>query len=264
MSAKDERTARRAVVGMIVGVLVVETVLATAAIFGAGIYWNDPAFRTTEGFDQPATETIILTLARFDLPLVAGLVLLTGAVAIIFSTATTFLMIPSTNLTRDIYQRFIAPDADAASIIRFQRITIAVLALISVLVTTLFQSILDMALYAYTMVGAAVTPALLAAFLWRRVTPLAGTLSVAAGMAATLIFGALNQLGMSELQIGGFAMPLDYEYIIYPAGLASIVTLVVTSWLTPPSPEEKWRPFYPDSSAERANPSTEPFKGLKG
>ena len=83
-------------------------------------------------------------------------------------------MVPSTNLTRDIYQRFINPNAGGTSIIWFQRVMIVLLAGVTLLVTTQFENILDMALYAYTMVGAAVTPALLAAFLWRRVTPAGG------------------------------------------------------------------------------------------
>jgi type II secretory pathway component PulF len=33
------------------------------------------------------------------------------------------------------------------------------------------------------------------------------------------------------------------EYMIYPAVLASVFCLVVVSLLTPPPPEEKWRPF---------------------
>ena len=127
-------------------------------------------------------------MATDNLPLLGGIVLLIGAAAIIFSTANTFLMVPSTNLTRDVFQRFIRPDASQRTVIGFQRLMIVVLALVAFVVTTQFENILDMALYAYTMVGAAVTPALLAAFLWRRVTPAGGTASVAAGMITTVVF----------------------------------------------------------------------------
>jgi len=33
------------------------------------------------------------------------------------------------------------------------------------------------------------------------------------------------------------------DYIIIPAASASILCLIVVSLLTPPSPEEKWKPF---------------------
>jgi len=227
MSAFDERAARRAVIGMIAGVVLIETILNATAVFGAGIYQGDPALGNGE--------TIILQLARYDLPVVAGVVLLAGAVAIIFSTANTFLMIPSTNLTRDVFQRFLRPDASPSTLIWFQRGSIVVLAVISFIVSSFFESILDMALYAYTMVGAAVTPALLAAFLWRRVTPAGGTSSIAAGMLVTVGFAVSNAVGLTQW---------DYNYIIYPAGAASILCLIVVSLATPASPEAKWRPFW--------------------
>ena len=254
MSAKSEFDARKAVIGMIIGVVVIETVLNATAVFGAGLYWSDERFRTAEGFERAATETIILQLARFDLPVIAGLVLLLGAVAIIFSTATTFLIVPSTNLTRDIFQRFIRPDADSKTIVLVQRILVVVLAAGALLVTTQFNSILDMALYAYTMVGAAVTPALLAAFLWRRVTPIAGTVSVTAGVLTTVIFGGLAQAGFESLNFGLFELPLAYDYIIYPAATLSILSLIVVSYLTPESPEEKWRPFWTEEPSRIVEP----------
>ncbi|MEM8995320.1 MAG: sodium:solute symporter family protein [Acidobacteriota bacterium] len=255
MSAKSEFDARKAVVGMIIGVVVIETVLNATAVFGAGLYWTDERFRDAAGaFNQSATETIILQLARFDLPLIAGLVLLLGAVAIIFSTATTFLIVPSTNLTRDIFQRFIRPDADSKTIVLVQRILVVVLAAGALLVTTQFNSILDMALYAYTMVGAAVTPALLAAFLWRRVTPIAGTVSVTAGVVTTVVFGGLAQSGMESLNLGLFQLPLAYDYIIYPAATLSILSLIVVSYVTPESPEEKWRPFWTEAPSGVVDP----------
>ena len=245
MSAKSEIDAKKAVIGMIVAVVVIETVLDSVAIFGAGIHWADETYRSTGGeLDRAVTETVILQLARHDLPMLAGLLLLVGSVAIIFSTATTFLIVPSTNITRDIYQRFINPDVSQKKVVLFQRITIVVLAAISLIVTNFFENVLDMALYAYTMVGAAVTPALLAAFLSKRVTPLAGTVSVAAGMVATIVFGALNQMGWETLPLGFAELPLEYDYIIYPAGLASFLSLVIVSAVQAPPPEEKWKPFW--------------------
>ncbi len=243
MSAKDGMTARKAVIGMVLGVIVIEVVLDSVAIFGAGIYWNDPSFRDAAGaIDRSATETIILQLAASDIGMIAGMLLLIGAAAIIFSTANTFLMVPSTNVARDIYQRFINPEASEQKIVLFQRIMIVVLAAVAFLVTSQFENILDMALYAYTMVGAAVTPALLAAFLWKRVTPAGGTASVASGIVATMVFAGLARSGMESF----LGIPLDYDYIIYPAGILSILALVGVSLATKPSDESKWKPFWPD------------------
>jgi len=245
MAAKDALTARRAVIGMIIGVIIVETVLDSTGIFGAALYWGDPAFQAADGtFNDAATETIILHVARHNLAPAFGILLLVGAVAIIFSTANSFLMVASTNTARDIYQRFLNPEASQQRVVMVQRLAIITLAVLGYAASTFFGSILAMALYAYTMVGAAVTPALLAAFLWKRVTAVGGTISVAAGMAACVLFAALNQIGIESINLGFTVMPLDYEYAIYPAAFFSFAGLIIGSLMTKPSPEEKWAPFW--------------------
>jgi SSS family solute:Na+ symporter/sodium/proline symporter len=243
-SARDEGAARRAVLGMVVGVVVIETSLALLAVIGAGKYWNLPPFRGEEGsLNVPVTETIILYLARHDLPILAGCLLLGAGMAIIFSTANTFLMIPSTNLARDIYQRFLRPQATEAQVVFFQRLMIVVVGVTAYLLATRFTSILQMAFTAYTMVGAGLTPALLAAFLWKRVTPAGGTASIAAGMLVTTFITWQQEALTAWLQARwGFTGDVT-EYMIYPAVLASISCLVGVSLLTAPSPEERWRPF---------------------
>jgi len=244
-AARDERSARRAVLGMVVGVVVIETALAILAIIGAGKYWNLAPFRGADGaLDVPVTETIILYLARHDLPVVAGCLLLGASMAIIFSTANTFLMTPSTNMARDIYQRFVDPRAPERRMVLVQRVMIAVLGFTAYLLATRFTSILQMAFIAYTMVGAGLTPALLAAFLWKRVTPAGGTASIAAGMLVTTAI-ALRQEALSAWLSDQMGRAVDVtEYMIYPAVAASIVCLVGVSLLTPPSPEERWKPFF--------------------
>lgn len=243
-SAKDESSARRAVLGMVVGVIIIETSLALLAVIGAGKYWNLAPFRTAGGaLDVAATETIILHVARHDLPVAAGCLLLGAGMAIIFSTANTFLMIPSTNLTRDIYQRFVNPAASQTQMVTVQRVMIVLVGVLAYLLATRFTSILQMAFTAYTMVGAGLTPALLAAFLWKRVTPAGGTASIAAGMLVTSLI-TWQQEPLSAWLSSRFGAPLDVtEFMIYPAVIASLVCLVGISLMTTPSAEERWKPF---------------------
>jgi SSS family solute:Na+ symporter len=235
-SAKDESSARKAVIGMVVGVVVLETLLCALAVVGSAKYITLPPFLGADGtLDKAATETIILQLARFDLPLIAGMVLLCAAVAMMLSTATSFLMIPSTNVARDIYQRFVNPEVSQKAIVTFQRLAIVVLGIVAYVVATFFKSILDMAFTAYSMVGAGITPALLAAFLWKRVTVQGGVASILAGLIVPLV-----------ITIANFALPeplLETDYMILPAAALSITSLVVVSLMTAPSEEAKWRPF---------------------
>jgi SSS family solute:Na+ symporter/sodium/proline symporter len=221
---------------MVLGVVLIETLLCVLAVIGSSKYFTQAPFATADGsLIKAETETIILQLARYDLPLVGGALLIAAAVAIILSTANTFLMIPSTNIARDIYQRFLNPTVSPREIVRLQRLLIVVLGVVAYVVATFFQSILDMAFTAYTMVGAGVTPALLAAFLWRRTTVAGGVASIAAGMLVTAGVTAAN-----------FLLPepfLETDYIILPAASASILALIVVSLATRPPSEEKWRPF---------------------
>jgi len=238
-AAKDESSARRAVVGMIVGVVIIESALCVLSVIGSSKYLADSSFLSSDGsLDKAMTETIIIQLARFDLPVLAGVLLICAGVAIILSTANTFLMIPSTNITRDIYQRFINPNAPQEAIVRYQRIWIVVLGVVAFVLASFFKSILDMAFTAYTMVGAGITPALLACFLWKRVTVAGGVSSIVAGMGVTV-----------AITIANFILPehlMETDYIILPAAAASIFCLIFVSLVTLPSPEEKWKPFMED------------------
>lgn len=235
-SAKDESSARKAVIGMVIGVVIMETALAILSIIGSSKYLTLAPFVGHEGaLDKATTETIVLHLARFDLPLVAGILLFCAAVAIILSTANSFLMIPSTNITRDFYQRFVNPNASQKTIVRFQRMWIVVLGVLAFVMANFFKSILDMAFTAYTMVGAGIAPALLAAFLWKRVTVAGGVASIAAAMGVTVLITVANFILPDPL--------METDYIILPAACASILCLVVVSLVTPPSPDEKWKPF---------------------
>jgi SSS family solute:Na+ symporter/sodium/proline symporter len=230
-SAKNEKAARNAVIGMVIGVVIIETALCLVAVVGSAIYHGAETFMVDGVISAPLTECIILKVAQEKLPLLAGSLLMAAAVAIILSTANTFLMIPSTNITRDIYQRLINPKASNKTIVWIQRVFIVILGISAYIVATYFKTILDMAFYAYTMVGAGITPALLAAFLWKRATPKGGAASIAVGIITTMIAATF----------------MSSEYIIYPAAIASILTLIIVSLCTRDK-EKKYLQFFPDTN----------------
>lgn len=241
-SAKDEKSAKNAVIYWVIGTIIIETAIASLAIL-AFSYFNafDPSSALHLATED--SERIILHTARYateiGVPLLGGLLLICAAVAIITSTGNSFLLTPSTNLTRDIYQRFVNPDASEKVIILFQRVMVLVLGVVAWLLLTQFRTILDMAFTAYTMIGAGLTPALLAAFLWKRVTTAGGVASIATGMTVTLIITIINSIGDAPL--------IAYDYIVLPAAGLSIIALISVSLLTQPESEEKWGKFYEKS-----------------
>lgn len=238
-SAKNEKSAKTAVMWWVVGTIIVETAIASLAIL-AFSHFNmlDPSSIMHLAVED--SERIILHAARFGteigLPLAGGLLLICAAVAIITSTGNSFLLAPSTNITRDIYQRFVNPGASEQRIVFFQRVMVLVLGIVAYLLLTQFRTILDMAFTAYTMIGAGLTPALLAAFLWKRVTTAGGVASIATGLGITLLITIANSVASEPL--------ISTQYIVLPAAGLSVFVLITVSLLTPADPKEKWEKFY--------------------
>ncbi|MFQ6046607.1 MAG: sodium:solute symporter [Gemmatimonadales bacterium] len=250
-SARDENAARKAVIGMVVGIMVIETTLALVAIVGRAAYPD--LMQQTSIVGRAASETVIMHIARHGLPMLGGAFLLAAAVAIVLSTGNTFLLVPSTNVSRDIYQRFINPEAREGQMLGIQRASIVMFGALGLLLLTQFETVLSMALYAYSLVGASLTPALLAAFLWKRVTPAGGVACIAGGLGSIVGIGVLGRLGV-DFTITLSDTAFDFassDYIVIPGVLTSISLLVVVSLLTQRSPEEKWAPFF--STARKAS-----------
>lgn len=215
-SARDERAARNAVVGWIGGTIVVESLIVAVGVFGSVII---PGLSTTD------SEAIVVRVAVDRLPAVLGIGLVCGAAAIIISTANSFLLTPASALMNDVYKKTINPAATDRQVVLWTRVLVVVLGALGFLALQFFQTILAMALWAYTMYGAAVTPALLAAFIWPRATRQGGVASIAGGMAVTLGWEIQAQ------NAGGvylFDLPT-----IYPAVAVSVLMLVGVSLATP-------------------------------
>jgi SSS family solute:Na+ symporter len=220
-SARDERAARNAVVGWIGGTILVETLIVAVGVFGSVII---------PGLSESDSEAIVMTVAVQRLPPVLGIALLCGAAAIIISTANSFLLTPASALMNDIYRKFINPTASERQVLLWTRLLCVVLGLAGFVALRFFTTILEMALWAYTMYGAAITPALLAAFIWPRATRQGGVASIAAGMILTLGWEIYGKAA------GGYPGNLP---TVYPAFAASVAALVVVSLATPaPSAKE--------------------------
>ena len=158
-SAKDAQSAKKAVFGMFAGVVLIEVLMCAIAVVGFAIYANDPRFYNPDGsINGGMSEEIILRIAFEQLPVYFGSLLFAGGVAIILSTGNTFLMVASTNISRDIFEKYIFKNLTGKKKILLQRISIVVLGLAAYLIITQFQTILEMAFISYTMIGASLLP----------------------------------------------------------------------------------------------------------
>jgi Na+/proline symporter len=185
--------------------------------------------------------------SRGGVGLIAGLLLLGAACAVVISTGMNYLLSPTTNIMRDIYQRFVRPDADQKTMVALQKVFVVVLGLcafLMIFVPTVLHSqisVLRYSFFAYTMYGVAITPALLAALAWKRATRAGGLASIVSGAAMALIFELLIPNVFPHVLKGGDPWGIPS---IYPAAVVSIGALILVSLATPPPGAEQLRPLF--------------------
>ena len=234
-SARSEADARVAVVGWVIGTVILETLIVAIAVSGAALFLHNPELAS-----RPR-ETIPFT-ARHGLPTLVGALLMGAVFAKVISTANNYLFSPATNLVNDIYTRFIDRQAGNRRILVISRLLVVVLGAFALLQGALWTSILAMALYAYTIYSAAITPAVMGAFFSRRVTGAAAVASILLGTAVT-VFWNIEQL---RQQAGAHTLVspawLAHD-AIFPAVAVSVASLLVVSTITPAPPRERWEPF---------------------
>jgi len=180
--------------------------------------------------------------AKGGIGLIVGLLLLGAACAVVISTGMNYLLSPSTNIMRDIYQRFLKPDADQAKMVALQKVFVVILGLcafLMIFIPTVLRariSVLSYAYFAYTMYGVSITPALLAALTWKRATKLGGVASIVSGAGTAILFGLVIPNAFPNVLKGGDPWGIPS---IYPALAVSLLFLVIGSLASAkPKPEE--------------------------
>jgi SSS family solute:Na+ symporter/sodium/proline symporter len=222
-SAKTAGVARKATLLTLIGVGFIDVIIIVTAFFCSALEW--------QGGNLPIPGRVIAYAARDFLPPVLGAILLVTILAIVISTAIGYLLVPTTALIRDIYQRFLNPKASDKSIVWLSRVMVVVLGVIAFYVSTFSTQFLSVAFYAYTIYGAAITPSLVAALVWERATKEGAITSIVGGTVVTLAW-----------ELSGLAEKTGVDTVIV-AGAISILLLIVVSLITPKTPESQLKPF---------------------
>ena len=223
-SAKSERDARVAVIGWIIGTVILETIIVALAVVGSAL------FPTGEVSKHP--REILAYSALHGLPALLGALLMGAIFAKIISTANNYLFSPATNLVNDIFARYIAPDASNKRILIVSRLMVVFLGMWALYQALHTESVLQKTLYAYTIYSAALTPVILAAFYWKRANAVGAVSAIAAGTFVTIFWDSafIHQHLPAALT--------QYD-AIFPALLVALVCLIGGSLLTkPPRPEQ--------------------------
>ncbi|RMD67557.1 hypothetical protein D6833_00065, partial [Candidatus Parcubacteria bacterium] len=165
-----------------------------------------------------------------------------------------YLLSPTTTMIHDIYNRFmrnkqVAADENDRSMVILQKVLIILVGIVAFYMAWRMQSVLESAYFAYTIYGVAITPALLAALVSRRVTRAAGLVSIVLGTVVTVFLKVAGSIWPSIMVPLGdpngdpFGIP-----IIYPALLVSVASLVLVSLFTEKPDEAVLQRFFPEAS----------------
>jgi solute:Na+ symporter, SSS family len=249
-SAKSEHDARVAVVGWIIGTIILETVIVAIAVVGSAL------FRQGEIARHP--REIIAYTAMHGLPAMLGALLMGAVFAKIMSTANNFLFSPATNLINDVYVRYLSPNASDRRILLVSRLTVVLLGIWSLYQTMSVTNVLQQTLYAYTVYSAALTPVILAAFYSKRANAAGAVTAIGLGTFVTVLWNiAFPDGNVSHwiVRVGvapRLAVQLAQHDAIFPALVVAVLGLILVSALTAPPSAEKIAPFHASTAESKA------------
>ena len=219
-ASKDAKGAKLATTTLIFAVAAAELMIIFAA-------WVSSSMIP----DAEIGKYVLIYASHKFLPVFLSAIMMTTIVGIIISTADSFLLVPATTLMRDIYMNYVNQDANEKKIVLLSRLLVLVLGIVAYIVSLGFAQsagFFERALYAYTIYGASITPALVAALFWERASKIGAIFSISSGTLTTLIW---KEAGF----IQNFIPSATYSNIdeVLPAITVSIVGLVIGSILFP-------------------------------
>ena len=207
-SAKNSTEAKKSNIGMFIGeILVIVSIIAVVT----------QAARLYPTLDTPSN--VIFQVSVDYLPMAFGALIMCACMAFIVTTADSYLLSSATNLTNDIYVKYIRKDATDKQKMLVLRGTIVVFSVIAVALTLYFPTVLSLQMTAYTMYGAAITPAILFALFSKKVPPAAGIAGILVGGLATIVWTLM--VTPYGIQCAIVAVP------------ASVIAILVVSAVTP-------------------------------
>jgi solute:Na+ symporter, SSS family len=165
-------------------------------------------------------DTAVLSLADADvMPTVVGGLLLAAAAGLMITTGNSYLFWAASSLVHDVYIELLRREIPEGKEQLFDRTAVILLGALACALGILSHNVLMMQIYSYTIYGASITPALVAALLWRRVTVAGGVASITIGVVATLTWDLVLR------------KPMEWNSVIVSLPL-SVMALVVVSLAT--------------------------------
>ena len=155
-------------------------------------------------------------------PEMAGAIILATALALVLTTGSSYLLASSGSIVYDLLFRNTKKreSLSGRQQVLYSRLSVLIIAVLAFVIVQFFPTFLSLQMYAYTMYGAAITPAVLAALFWKRVS--------VAGAASSMIVGSVVTIAWEVW--GG---SVNSVVISFPLAL---ITLIAVSLATKPTP----------------------------
>lgn len=167
------------------------------------------------GVDNPE-QAMVEGIPELFPSIVAG-ILLAGIVSAILSTTDSMLIMTSADITRNVYEKYVNPDADDTRLIYIGRFFVVSLALVGIGLAMLRPaSIFDIIMFGFTGLGACLGPVLLLSIYWEGLTGWGAIAGMISGLAMTV----LNRL---------YIYPEYFPVLVWPI---TFVTILVVSLAT--------------------------------
>lgn len=176
-AAKDVKTARKSGLGLVFSEILVCALIIILTTTGIYLLPN---------IDRP--DTVIFQLAIGFMPPLVGGLLMAACMSFIVTTGDSYILTISSNITYDIWGRFLHKNATDREKLFALRVSAVGIAILAYLMGRFFPDILSVQMYAYSMYGASVTPALVCALFSKNVTKVGGVCGILAGGVGTIVW----------------------------------------------------------------------------
>lgn len=162
-------------------------------------------------------------------PAVGGFIMI-SLFAAVLTGATSFLLSGATNISKDIYQGWIAPGAGDAEVLRVSRLAVGGMAILGFIIALSISDIIQIYTYALSLSAITLVMPVMAAMFWQRAT----RAGVVASIVVSLVFGLTWNL---------VGRPFGIHEIL-PGLAVSFVVLVGVSLVTRHADEEDVTAYY--------------------
>ena len=251
-AARDKKSAQH---GMVLGSMLILVVFAACAVIAIGLNSIYPEIAQM-GFPmgmREAEPALLRFIVESFSPLVIALSAI-GLAAAAMSCADTFATSGASCLSRDIYQRFIKPDATMKQMLVVNRVSVLIIIFSATVASFFIHSIIDAIHIATFIASASYFFPLMGGLYWKRATK--------EGAFAGMLIGAISQIGLVVYDLANTpAMAPPYLQTVSPilmnhgvvVGLSlSAVTFFGVSLLTKPSSEVNLAPFFKEEAEKLA------------